>query len=128
MVTALIGCTETKQPDAAATPSSTLRGQSQDGWPLVDSPRLDPNETRIEVGQSYAYTIYTHCGVNWIGMDGDQWQALNPLGNGNPPRGWRLPERGTITVVNKNQVVYADELGHVVPFKRVPDADIHWCA
>jgi hypothetical protein len=124
------GCTAAPD-DAVTADPTTSESTAPKGaidWPLVDEPELDPNETDIVVGESYAYTIYTHCGVNWIGMDGDQWKAENPLGNGNPPPGWGQPERGTITVVTETRAVYADEVGNIVTFNRVPDAVMRGCA
>lgn len=46
-----------------------------------------------ELGISYPYNVYTHCGVEYAVFDGRLWLLDPPLtdGSGNPPPGWDNP-------------------------------------
>ena len=86
------------------------------------------SETNVETGVTYAYNLYTHCGVKWIGLDGNSWLATDPEGNGNPPQGWGQPKVGLLRLVTPDEALYTDELGNLVIFTRQPDMPAYGCA
>lgn len=59
--------------------------------------------------ETYEYTLYTHCGIEWTRIDGVWWQASAPLndGNANPPSGWGNPyDKGEMEVVDAATAIY----------------------
>jgi hypothetical protein len=69
------------------------------------------------VGVAYPFDLLTHCGV--VGADiGGVWFAADPPlldGPGNPPPGWGNPyQRGTLTLLNAGEALFADGAGHQV--------------
>lgn len=95
------------------------------GDALLPQPGLDDE---IAVGARYRYRLFTHCGVEFVGLDGDVWQAEVPLGDGNVPRGWRWSQPGVIEVVSSNTAVFSDSAGHEVTFLRRPNHRPVGCA
>jgi hypothetical protein len=71
-----------------------------------------PSGPGAQVGQSYPYELYTHCGIEFEGFSGRWWQAETPLsdGHGNPPAGWGDPKQaGTMTLVAPDEAVFRAE-------------------
>ena len=69
--------------------------------------------------KSVPYSLYTHCGINWVRVGGKYYTAVRALsdGSGNPPPGWANPyQAGTITLVSPTEVVFSDKAGHRVVF------------
>ena len=58
--------------------------------PAARSAPVDPRPfgtDRVLGGHTYEFAVKAHCGVEFIGLDGDLWQAADPLGDGNVPPG-----------------------------------------
>lgn len=70
------------------------------------------------------FTVYTHCGVENVRIDGQWWHAKPPLYNqdqSGPPEGWGDPHQdGSLTMVAPDRAVF-DALGQRVVF--VPAAE-----
>jgi hypothetical protein len=70
--------------------------------------------------RSVPYRLYTHCGIEWVRIEGTFWRATQPLsdGNGNPPAGWGNPfQEGTLTLRTRTTVEFTSRVGSVT-FKR----------
>jgi hypothetical protein len=69
-----------------------------------------PPYTRgIEVARTYNYSLMTHCGIEHTQIDGTEWKASPPLGdgNGNPPKEWpNGPVIGHLKIVSRYQAVF----------------------
>jgi len=99
-------------------------GDDDDG--VVNGPAQEaidnesPYGPGVEVGETYDYDLYTHCGVQWARIDGVWWQTT-PLndGGGNPPGGWGNPyDVGELRVVDEGTAVYSGGPGVDVEFER----------
>jgi hypothetical protein len=81
-----------------------------------------PPYTRgIEVGRTYNYSLYTHCGIQQARIDGTSWRASPPLADrdGNPPKGWDTSGPiGTLKIVSENKAVYTLSNGLTATFVR----------
>ena len=92
---------------------------------VEDPPRIEldgapPYGPGIDVGESYDYVLYTHCGIEWAPIDGVWWQT-DPLddGNANPPQGWGNPyDTGQLTVGTTDTARYTSDTGIEVEFRR----------
>lgn len=96
------------------------RSDVVDGPAQEDIDNEPPYSAGIEVGETYDYVMYVHCGVRWARIDGVWWEAA-PLddGNGNPPDGWGNPyDAGNLTVVDENTVAYTGGPDVTVRFAR----------
>ena len=73
---------------------------------------------------STPFSIYTHCGVENVRIDGHWWHAKPPLYNDErtgPPAGWSDPhQEGTLTVESTERAVF-EALGQRVVFVPAPD-------
>jgi hypothetical protein len=80
-----------------------------------------PYESGTEVGNSYGYQLYTHCGVHWARIDGRFWETF-PLndGNANPPDGWGNPYQAGKIVLESTDSARFEGAGHELQF--VPSA------
>jgi hypothetical protein len=95
--------------------------ESNPDSPVDTTARALDSGTRPSVDVTYAYTLDTFCGIEWIRLDGDAWRAAVPSGGGSPDR-WGNPQVGLLRLVSENEALYTDELGHLVFFVREPDA------
>ncbi|MFC4148998.1 hypothetical protein ACFO0M_22310 [Micromonospora mangrovi] len=71
------------------------------------------------------FTLYTHCGVNEVSIEGRWYDAVAPLsdGNGNPPPDWdHLFQEGTMRLTSPTEAEFHDSAGHVVTFRLRPGA------
>lgn len=92
---------------------------------VEDPPKIEldgdrPYGPSVEIGKSYDYVLYTHCGIEWAPIDGVWWQA-DPLddGNANPPRGWGNPyDAGRLTLDTTGAATYTSDTGIEVEFRR----------
>ncbi len=74
---------------------------------------------------STPFTLYTHCGIDELRVNGRWYEADPPLsdGNGNPPHGWGNPtQQGLVWSVSDTEVEFTDDAGHDVRFVLRPDA------
>ena len=74
----------------------------------------------VDVGETYDYALYTHCGIEWTRIDGVWWRT-DPLddGNGNPPPGWGNPyDSGELHVVDETTAIYSGGPDVDVTFER----------
>jgi hypothetical protein len=92
---------------------------------VEDPPPLEldggpPYGPGIEVGATYEYVLYTHCGIEWAPIDGGWWRT-DPLGRAvaSPPDGWGDPhDAGTLTVEAGDTATYTSDSGIDVEFRR----------
>ena len=81
----------------------------------------------MEIGKTYPYALYTHCGVRAAFLDGQRWIAdpvLSDRGNVNPPPGWGNPlDRGTIEMVTDGLARFTSNAGLVAEFRPLPDGE-----
>jgi hypothetical protein len=70
---------------------------------------------------AFAYSLYTHCGIDDANIHGRWFEAESPLTDGsgtNPPTGWSNPyQQGTITMLSDTIAEFRDDHGHVVRFR-----------
>lgn len=91
-----------------------------EGPAQADIDNEPPYGAGLEVGESYDYVLYTHCGVEWARIDGVWWRTT-PLddGNANPPDGWGNPyDGGDLLVVDDTTAVYSGGPDVEVEFER----------
>jgi hypothetical protein len=84
------------------------------------SPTTDPT---LKVGESSAYSLYTHCGILSITANGHTYYAQPPLsdGSGNPPPGWGNPvDEGTVKMISEHVIEFHDAAGHKASFTDTP--------
>ena len=93
---------------------------------VVDGPAAEavadetPYGAGAEIGATYDYVLYVHCGVQWARIDGVWWET-QPLddGNRNPPDGWGNPyDAGTLVLLDENTAEYTGGPGITVRFER----------
>ena len=65
-----------------------------------------PYALGVKVGKTYDYSLNAHCGIRDARIDGTNWRATPPLGDGNPPRWWRGRGVGRLKVVTRDKAVY----------------------
>ena len=90
------------------------------GQSMADIDNKPPYGLGVEVGKTYDYALYTHCGIEWARIDGVWWHAV-PIddGNGNPPSGWGNPyNAGELIVLDDFTAVYSSGGDIKVEFKR----------
>lgn len=101
-------------------------GDVSDGPDQADIDGDPPYGAGVEVGGTYGYTLYTHCGIEWTRIDGVWWRASTPLndGNGNPPSGWGNPyDEGVMDIANGATAVYRGGPNGHVEFERTDVVD-----
>jgi len=81
-------------------------------------------QERGEEPSSRRFSVYTHCGVENVRIDGRWWHAKPPLYNEDqtgPPAGWDDPsQQGTLTIELSERAVF-EALGQRVVFVPAPD-------
>lgn len=81
-------------------------------------------EASVEEPNSTPFSVYTHCGVENVRIDGQWWHAKPPLYNDErtgPPAGWSDPhQEGTLTMESADRAVF-EALGQRVVFVPAPD-------
>jgi hypothetical protein len=110
----LVGCGADEQPVEGYRPSA-------DGPAHADTTSEPPYGSGTEVGQTYDYVMYTHCGIEWTRIDGVWWRTADPLndGNANPPSGWGNPyDDGELHIVDEDTAVYRGGPDAEVEFAR----------
>ena len=88
--------------------------------PTANMDNKPPYGPGVEIGKSYDYTLYTHCGIEWARIDGFWWHTT-PIndGNSNPPLGWDNPyDTGELVVIDHFTAVYNSGRDINVEFKR----------
>lgn len=80
--------------------------------------------TAADERSSTPFSVYTHCGVENVRIDGRWWHAKPPLYNqerSGPPQGWGDPyQEGTLTMVSPGRSVF-EALGQRVVYVPAPD-------
>jgi hypothetical protein len=69
------GAAATTPPDSAATVNLPVRALVEPVDPL--NPRTGPSAA--EVGRTYPFDLYTHCGIEYAPFGGKTWKAVTPL-------------------------------------------------
>lgn len=74
----------------------------------------------VEIGRTYDYEMYVHCGVEWALIDGAWWQSdYLSDGNANPPDGWGNPvDAGRLTLTSPDTASYAGGPDTSITFRR----------
>ncbi len=88
--------------------------------------RFFPRSSRVSVGVSYRFQLYTHCGLDYplaVDFDGSYWDPIGPGpasdGSGNPPAGYGNPfDQGTMTLISPTLTQYKSSGGKVMQFSR----------
>ena len=83
------------------------------------SPPAQVGPLTLKPGESATYSLYTHCGVIEVTINGTPYYADPPLsdGNGNPPAGWGNPyDAGTITLTTATSADFQDAKGNKAHF------------
>jgi hypothetical protein len=118
------------QPPAASEPPATaaeppveaeapLLRQGFDGTCFPDV-EAEPCTAGVPVGSHWTFEIYTHCGVEWIYLDGRFW-LTEPLGELNAPPGWGNPiDEGVVTLEASDRALYLSQGGDEVAFEPAP--------
>jgi hypothetical protein len=78
----------------------------------------------VEVGVTYPFDLYTHCGIHGADVGGDWFAADPPLVEvgANPPAGWGNPyQRGTLTLESTDVAVFRDDAGHELTLRAAQD-------
>lgn len=91
-------------------------------------PGSDPPPTTPPAASSVApppvtipYELYTHCGIDEATVGNSFYEAEQAIPG--PPPGWGNPyQQGTMTLVSSTEVVFRDDVGHVVRFRLRPGA------
>jgi hypothetical protein len=78
----------------------------------------------MPVGSRSAFTVSSHCGVEFARIDGETWRTrLRDDGNGNAPPGWPVRIHGTLTRTSENRAVFvSDAIPEVLVFRPAPKA------
>ena len=101
----IMACGSDLPPQVKPTPEATPNLTQ-----VKPTPEATPNlnwqwDDSAEIGIEYAYTIGTHCGIEYARFDGREWAAHPPpeLRGPNPPPGWSGDEgdvaEGTMVLV-----------------------------
>lgn len=102
------------------------RPQVVEGPAQADIDNEPPYGPGAEVGESYDYVLYTHCGIEWARIDGVWWRTP-PVddGNANPPSGWGNPyDAGELLVVDDTTAVYSGGPDVEVEFERTDLSEV----
>lgn len=69
-----------------------------------------------EIGVTYPFDLYTHCGIQGADVAGVWFAADPPLVDGSgPPAGWDDPyQRGTLELDSADEAVFRDDAGHEI--------------
>jgi hypothetical protein len=109
-----------------AAPGASPSGAGAPAVSAVASAPVPPGTATDTVfGSPQPYTLLTHCGIDWVMIDGRWFEAAHPLsdGQGNPPPGWGNPDQpGTITLTSPTRAIFRDKAGHRVEFLLRPGA------
>jgi hypothetical protein len=75
----------------------------------------------VAVGSHWTYEIYTHCGIQWIYLDGRFWRPDPVMPDFNPPEGWGNPvDEGVLTLEDAERALYLSQGGDQVVFVPAP--------
>lgn len=86
---------------------------------------VSPAPTRTVDSGGQAFSLYTHCGIDELQVDGRFYERVGgPLddGSGNPPRGWDNPYQEGRVTVSGTVVTFSDDKGHRERFELRPGA------
>ena len=84
--------------------------------PCFPNVEAEPCTSGVPVGSHWTFEIYTHCGVEWIYLDGRFW-LTEPLGKLNAPTGWGNPiDEGVVTLEASDAASYLSQGGDQVVF------------
>lgn len=116
--------TPSTESDGGETPGGYRRGA--EGPTQADVANEPPYGPGAEVGETYDYVLYTHCGIEWARIDGVWWQAI-PLDDGRPsllPAGWGDPyDAGELEIVTATSATYRGGPDAEVEFERTGRAE-----
>lgn len=98
-----------------------LRGEEPAGGPAqAQTENRAPYGPGAEVGETYEYVLYTHCGVEWTRIDGAWWRTT-PLddGDASAPDGWGDPyEAGALELLDGETATFRGGPGPDLVFER----------
>lgn len=84
-----------------------------------------PVATRSVDSGGQAFSLYTHCGIDELQVDGRFYERVGGLlddGSGNPPRGWDNPYQAGRVTRSGSVIIFSDDKGHRERFELRPGA------
>ncbi len=110
---------------SGSSPIPTSTPIQEDSPTIACSPQTKelPCGSGVEIGSSYPYQLYTHCGIRWAYFDGHWWKASPALddGSGNPPSGWGNPfDNGSMVLISDNLAQFTSDAGQTANFEPLP--------
>jgi hypothetical protein len=120
----LAACAGRAGPVAGPDPSPVRTPQPV--WSSTPLPngmwRTWPASSPARPGVAYAFTLYTHCGLDHsVDFDESLWKSIGPAddGQGNPPAGFNNPfDEGTMTLEAGDVAVFRGAHGGEARFSR----------
>lgn len=103
------------EPEAAAAEPPADELAAAEAGPAGQLVVLPP----AEIGVSYPFDLYTHCGITGADVAG-VWFAADPplVEEFGPPDGWADPyQRGTLTLDSADEAVFRDDAGHEISLR-----------
>ena len=114
----------TSIPSDAEQEATPTTGDRPSSGPGSDQPPYGPG---VAVGETYEYTVFTHCGIEWAEIDGALWKTDQRLsgGNQNPPKGWGDPEQdGQLRIEDADSAIFVGDNGESVTFQRTGATEV----
>lgn len=126
---------------AASQGPVPVRPTVRDEEPAYEGPPIVEHGAILEAGRRYAFPLYIHCGMDYLGqLDGRSW-ALVDTPTGSAPEtgaGDRVPDDwpvvgqsilGFVTLISEDRIEYSLDGGQVIAvYQPIPDSEIPSCA
>jgi hypothetical protein len=102
----------------AALAVGLLTGCGGDGGDGHGGGEAERGSPAAAEGDARSWNLSTHCGIEWIVVDGTWYQAERRLsnGSGSPPEGWDDPVQKGLLTVTETKAIFTDDSGHEVSF------------
>lgn len=84
------------------------------------------NSDRVQMGQYYEFSVYTHCGADFaVDFDGSLWQLNNPE---EVPSGLRDPsQKGWMILIDENYARFEFEAGSILYIRHDGPQQLPFC-
>lgn len=94
---------------------------------LSPQPGVVGSPSTLSVGETVAFSMHTHCGVEGAQINGRVWNAVEPLYSSpdrlGPPAGWGNPfQEGSLTLESSDRAVFS-ALGQRVELEPSPTGE-----
>ena len=102
----------TPSPTSPPLPPDALPVPEPSPWAIRQNvPRDHPESADVAVGESRAFTLYTHCGIDRrVDFDGSFWQSYNVAGQATWPAD--PLQKGTMTLLTEDVAVFRFKSAH----------------